>query len=64
MRKATSYEKKATSVREEQLIVGTPAYSINFSLTHKKLFNNQNIPDEMNTKLLLLMPLIPPRYHR
>ena len=63
MAKARKYEKKAPSKNDHQ-IVGIPAYSINFFPAYRQKFNNQSIPDEMNTKLLLLMPLIPPRYHR
>lgn len=43
---------------------GIPAYSVNYFPNYQKEFNYQNIPDEMNTKLLLLMPLIPPKFHR
>ena len=40
-------------------MLGNPCFQIHSSFEHQMEFNNQNHVDEMNTKLLLMLPMIP-----
>ena len=44
-------------------MVGSPAYQIYSAVEYQLAFNNQTVDDEVNTKLLLMMPMVPPRFH-
>lgn len=43
-------------------MVGTPCYQMNKSIDYQMLFNNQNFSDEVMTKLLLMLPMVPKKY--
>lgn len=43
-------------------MVGNPCYMIFQDMTYQMEFNNQNFNDEINTKLLLMLPMVPRKY--
>lgn len=44
-------------------MAGNPVYQVYKSVDFQLQFNNQNLDDENNTKLLLMMPMVPPVKH-
>ena len=40
-------------------IIGNPCYQIWSAMDYQMEFNNQNPSDKLNTKLLLMLPLVP-----
>ena len=49
--------------RKVAVISGEPYYQIYKNFDYWLRFNNQNSNEEKSVKLLLCLPLIPPRYH-
>ena len=43
-------------------MVGNPIYQVFRCLDYQMQFNNQNSLDELNTKLLLMMPMVPKKH--
>ena len=43
-------------------MVGTPCYQIYKSIDYQMGFNNQNFSDEVMTKMLLMLPMVPKKY--
>ena len=50
-------------MREQMKIYNSPAYLPFKSEDYLMEFNNQHTADEFNTKLLLMLPMIPKRQH-
>jgi len=50
------------STFEKDLMVGNPIYQVFRCLDYQMQFNNQNSLDEMNAKLLLVMPMVPKKH--
>ena len=44
-------------------MAGNPVYQVYKSVDYQLQFNNQNVEDELNTKLLLMMPMVPLEKH-
>ena len=45
-------------------MAGNPIYQVYKSVDYLLQFNNQHIEDELNTKLLLMMPMVPVARHK
>lgn len=52
-------KRRSQQSSDKSKMVGNPCYNVFSAMDYQMEFNNQNLQDEMNTKLLLMLPMIP-----